>query len=193
MYTYIYMSVYSAILKGNFPVSLIQRIAVHLHFMEIWLTYFSALGWLPQIREASKPKDCCTCSLTAELQAAHRQYFYPWKLTASALHFHSAKFWCAVFLPLSRGLKAACVSCKQVPTPHPPTLPHTCTHTGCIWAKGAFWNHKRLSYHMIAFCMSHIWITWVQKTSLHPSHLGEVDQKPKHVTCAERKSVHEWV
>lgn len=84
--------------------SLIWRLTGNLHFMEIWWTCLSTLGRLPQISDASKPRGCCTSSLTAELEAAHQQYFYPWKLTASALHFHSAKFCYAVFLPLSRGL-----------------------------------------------------------------------------------------
>lgn len=82
-----------------FPESLNWRLSRNLHIMEMWFNLLQLAGLIATDSDAWKPKGCCTSSLTAELQAAHRQYFYPWKLTASALHFHSAKFWYAVFLP----------------------------------------------------------------------------------------------
>lgn len=56
--------------------------------MEIWLNLLqcSGLGIVTD-SYASKPDGCCTTSLTAELEVAHRQYFYPLKNSpASAPH-----------------------------------------------------------------------------------------------------------
>lgn len=71
------------------------------------------------------------------------------------------------------------------------TATHTHTHSGCIWAKRAFWNHKRLSYHMIAFCMSHTWITGHRRLPLTPR--GSRPETGAHVTnCRKTKTVHGW-
>lgn len=59
------------------PESLIQRLTGHLHIMEIWFNLLQHTGLIATDSDASKPKGCCTSSLTAELEAAHRQYFYP--------------------------------------------------------------------------------------------------------------------
>lgn len=60
-----------------FPESLIHRFTVHLHIMEIGFNLLQHTGLIATDSDASKPKGCCTSSLTAELEAAHRQYFYP--------------------------------------------------------------------------------------------------------------------
>lgn len=66
-------------MKGqlHLPESLIQTLTGHLHIMEIWFSLLQRSGLIATDSDASKPKGCCTSSLTAELEAAHRQYFYP--------------------------------------------------------------------------------------------------------------------
>lgn len=147
----------------HFSGSLIRRLTGHLHIMEIWFNLFRHTGLIATDSDASKPRGCCTSSLTAELQAAHRQYFYPWKNSPPVCcTFTLPSFWFVrcLFFPCREDSKQRVWAVNKFPPPtHTTTHSHSHTHAlthsqCCIWAKRAFWNHKHLSYHMIAF--SHV-------------------------------------
>lgn len=65
------------------------------------------------------------------------------------------------FFPCREDSKQRVWAVNKFPPPTHTAHTHTrtCTHSGCIWAKRAFWNHKHLSYHMIAFHTSRTWLT----------------------------------
>lgn len=147
------------------------------------------MGWLPQIVMLQSPKAVVPLVFTAELEAAHRQYFYPWKLTASALHFHSAKF-CLSFFHCWEDSKQRVWAVNKFP---PPThTEHTHTHTGCIWAKRAFWNHKHLSYLMIAFSHVALLNHRGEEGFLFAPWVSRPDSRA-HVTPVGRATVHKCV
>lgn len=110
--------------KRHFPGSWTQALTVHLHIMEIWFNLLEHSGLIAIDSDASKPVVPVVSPLSSR------------RLTGSIFIPENSPLVCctftlpsSVFLPLSRGLRAACVSCKQVPAPHPHRLAHAHTYT----------------------------------------------------------------
>lgn len=181
----------------HFPGSLIRRLTGHLHIMEIWFNLLRHTGLIATDSDASKPRGCCTSSLTAELQAAHRQYFYPWKNSPPVCcTFTLPSFWFVrcLFFPCREDSKQRVWAVNKFP---PPT--HTTTHSHSHTVS-AVSGQKELSETIsicliiwLLFHMSHAWITGQQAASL--SHLEEVEQRNQSTcyNCRKRTTVRENV